>query len=200
MRLKCWPDWQRNVDLPTLTIHCEPSYDSNMDVRLTSALVGAAASLVVAGLAQWLEPRSQRSLARLTADLNLQAERLKKELERQSDVFRNEFQRQLEEIRGAVADRNSARAARRDYEYEARKRLYEQVEPILFQLYEALEEAHYRVRSLARSSRNGNLGNSSLSMRPSQFSYLFLVACPCHYIHKSRAERTRLSRADLSLS
>jgi hypothetical protein len=47
--------------------------------------------------------------------------------------------------------------ARRDYRYEAKKRLYAQVEPLLFQLTEAGESALYRIYSLARATRNGNL-------------------------------------------
>jgi hypothetical protein len=47
------------------------------------------------------------------------------------------------------------RDARRDYEYEAKKRLYEQCEPLLFQALELAESARDRVVSLARSARNG---------------------------------------------
>lgn len=70
---------------------------------------------------------------------------------------RARVQESLTTLKAALDDRNSATAARRDYEYEARKRLYDEVEPLLFQVYEALEEAHHRVRSLARTARNGNL-------------------------------------------
>lgn len=48
--------------------------------------------------------------------------------------------------------------ARRDYEYEARKRLYEECEPLLFQAAEQATLARSRVASLARTARNGNLG------------------------------------------
>jgi hypothetical protein len=74
------------------------------------------------------------------------------------DTERARFQEHLTAIKATLDDRNSAAAARRDYEYEARKRLYNEVEPLLFQIYEALEEAHHRVRSLARTARNGELG------------------------------------------
>jgi hypothetical protein len=67
-------------------------------------------------------------------------------------------QRDLTTLKATLEDRNSATAARRDYEYEARKRLYDEVEPLLFQVYEAMDEAHHRVRSLTRTSRNGELG------------------------------------------
>lgn len=54
------------------------------------------------------------------------------------------------------ADRDDLAAeqnARREYQYKARLRLYEEYEPLLFQLVEASENALYRVQSLARSAR-----------------------------------------------
>lgn len=65
---------------------------------------------------------------------------------------------EVESGKAHLSDLNSARSARRDYEYEARKKLYTEIEPLLFQLYEAAELAYYRVRSLARTARNENLG------------------------------------------
>src|ERR1700688_1501373 len=47
--------------------------------------------------------------------------------------------------------------ARREYEYEARKRLYEECEPLIFQTLESAEVARRRVRSIARKSCNGTL-------------------------------------------
>ncbi|GAB4017266.1 hypothetical protein GCM10028808_48230 [Spirosoma migulaei] len=47
--------------------------------------------------------------------------------------------------------------ARRDYEYEARKRLYKECEPLLLRLLEASENALYRIYSLVRTARNGDL-------------------------------------------
>jgi hypothetical protein len=49
------------------------------------------------------------------------------------------------------------RDARRDYEYEAKKRLYEQCEPLLFQALELSESARDRVVSLARSARRDDI-------------------------------------------
>jgi hypothetical protein len=47
--------------------------------------------------------------------------------------------------------------ARRDYIYQARKRLYEECEPVLFQTVELVETARDQIASLARSSRLGDL-------------------------------------------
>ena len=65
--------------------------------------------------------------------------------------------RTLERLKSELADISASRSARRDYEYEARKRLYQEIEPLLFQLHEAAEEAFYRVKSLARTARKGKL-------------------------------------------
>ena len=55
--------------------------------------------------------------------------------------------RTLERLKSELADEAASKSARRDYEYEARKRLYQEIEPLLFQLHEAAEEAFYRVRA-----------------------------------------------------
>ena len=48
--------------------------------------------------------------------------------------------------------------ARRDYEYEAKKRLYQECEPILFELSELSESALRRIYALAKNAKEGNLG------------------------------------------
>jgi len=54
-------------------------------------------------------------------------------------------QRAIEELRDAQKDRD----AKRDYEYEARKRLYHECGPILFQLAELSEAVYSRIIGLA---------------------------------------------------
>jgi hypothetical protein len=44
-----------------------------------------------------------------------------------------------------------------DYEYEARKRLYHECEPLVFELLEFAENAGDRIRGLARTARQGDL-------------------------------------------
>jgi len=66
-------------------------------------------------------------------------------------------QHDLESMRSQLAEERAERDARRDYEYEARKRLYEEYEPLLFQLVELSENANHRVYSLARTAREGDL-------------------------------------------
>lgn len=69
-------------------------------------------------------------------------------------------QKEVEVLKAELAERKSENDARRDYEYEARKRLYQECEPLLFQLSEVSENALYRIHSLARTARRGNLRSS----------------------------------------
>jgi len=50
-------------------------------------------------------------------------------------------QKDLETLKSELADERAESDARRDYEYDARKRLYEECEPLLFQLIELSENA-----------------------------------------------------------
>jgi hypothetical protein len=65
--------------------------------------------------------------------------------------------KKAEMLRANLAAAAAERDARRDYEYEARKRLYAQFEPLLFQLIEHSDNALHRIYSLARTARQGNL-------------------------------------------
>lgn len=67
------------------------------------------------------------------------------------------FATDLEELKSRRADENEAARARRDYEYEARKRLYAELYPLVFQLQEAATSACNRVKNLARATRQGRL-------------------------------------------
>jgi len=65
---------------------------------------------------------------------------------------------ELEKIKNDLEIKKDEQTARRDYEYEARKRLYQECEPILFQFAELSESALKRIYALARNARDGNLG------------------------------------------
>ena len=67
------------------------------------------------------------------------------------------MQRKLEVIKAAPTEVQEERKARRDYEYEARKRLYGELQPLLFQLRELSEGAYRWVITLARTARKGQL-------------------------------------------
>src|SRR5215207_6173225 len=84
-------------------------------------------------------------------------------------VFTNYFGKRSQKELAALQEQSDItkmlEKARIEYEYEARKRLYSEVEPILFQLFDLSASAYSRILSLARASRNGNLepGNGWLS-------------------------------------
>src|SRR5262245_1125989 len=66
-------------------------------------------------------------------------------------------QRELETLRADLAEQKAERDALRDYEYEARKRLYHDCGPLFFQLSELASAALGRIFSLARTAAQGNL-------------------------------------------
>ena len=72
-------------------------------------------------------------------------------------------QRDVERLRADLADRNAQRHARLEYEFEARKRLYQECGPPLFELSELAERALGRIVGLARTAANGNLGDDGRS-------------------------------------
>lgn len=73
-------------------------------------------------------------------------------------IFASQKERKLAHLKVRLEDWEGERAARRDYVYEARKRLYQECEPLLFQLTEQSEGAFYHIRGLARHAKEGNLG------------------------------------------
>jgi hypothetical protein len=82
---------------------------------------------------------------------------LKAEHDKELEELKFENTKDVERIRVQLAEGKAERDARRDYEYEARKRLYQEYEPLLFQLIELSENALYRIYSLARVARVGDL-------------------------------------------
>jgi hypothetical protein len=78
-------------------------------------------------------------------------------LETHKAQLKVEQDREIERFKAQLRDTSAERNARRDYEYEARKKLYAEYEPLLFQLIEQSENAYYRILSLARTAREGDL-------------------------------------------
>ena len=73
-------------------------------------------------------------------------------------IFARRNEIRLKHLEHDLAIKRAEQDARRDYEYEARKRLYQECEPILFQYAELSESALRRIYALARNARDGNLG------------------------------------------
>ena len=129
-----------------------------MEAPVVVGLIAGAVSLIVALLGQIFNPIAQRKLENQKSELQGQIEGQKAALQAIIENQKAELQKQIEDAKAESADRNSAKAARRDYEYEALKRLYTQVEPFFLQLYEAVDSCYSRISALARTSRQHHLG------------------------------------------
>lgn len=73
-------------------------------------------------------------------------------------VWNHRSQQRIAVLEDTLAEARAARDAQRDYVYEARKRLYSEFQPLLFQLVESCESAKNRVLGLAQSASFGHLG------------------------------------------
>lgn len=72
--------------------------------------------------------------------------------------IKHEDDEQLERLKSKLLDWQAERNAQRDYRYEAMKRLYTDLQPLLFQLAELCDSAYLHTRGLARTARMGKLG------------------------------------------
>jgi hypothetical protein len=63
----------------------------------------------------------------------------------------------IAQLQHTLAELTSERNARRDYEYEARKRLYVELEPVFFQMVERSHRALNRIRVIAENSARGKI-------------------------------------------
>ncbi len=74
-----------------------------------------------------------------------------------------ELAEKTESVKSKLQEALAEKKAGLDYEYDARKRLYQATEPLLFQLAELSEDALHRIYSLARVAKRGDLGPDSRS-------------------------------------
>ncbi len=107
-------------------------------------------------------------------------------------------QRDVEQLKSELEERRDERDARRDYEYEARKRLYHQCGPLIFQLLEQAEGVLNRIGNLARAASRGDLDPSRtwLSRDYYRLSTLHRFLAP---IATLKEIQRRLTLVDLSL-
>jgi hypothetical protein len=105
--------------------------------------------------------RAQRDheiqLRKKQEDFESAASQAQREHETQLREKQEEFEQTLELLKGQLREVEAERVARRDYEYEARKRLYSELQPLLFELRELSESAYRWVISLARTAQQGRL-------------------------------------------
>lgn len=64
-------------------------------------------------------------------------------------------QRNLENLKASLVQEGLEKNARRDYEYSAKKKLYESYEPLLFQLSELSDMAFSRIEGIAKNAKEG---------------------------------------------
>lgn len=117
-----------------------------------TVITSAAVSTLLAGALVWLTKNwiGERIKGAIKHEYDQKLESHKFQLKIQNE-------RNLELLKSNLSDVSAEKNARRDYEYEARKKLYAEYEPLLFQLIEQSENAYYRVLSLARTAREGEI-------------------------------------------
>lgn len=117
-------------------------------IVLASATVSAALTAALVWLTKsWIGERIKGAIQHEYSE----------KLESHKAQLKVQHERDLEKMKSQFGEASAERNARRDYEYEARKKLYAEYEPLLFQLIEQSENAYYRVLSLARTAREGAL-------------------------------------------
>lgn len=123
---------------------------AQLSPQVQAALVSAAVALVVAIIAAVANPFAQRRIERAKADFQRELEThrtaLLGELERRKAEFQAEINREVQLQLGE-------RAAQREYEYDARKRLYLAIGPLLFQLLSACRACANRVLGIGLGER-----------------------------------------------
>ncbi|HEX8194668.1 MAG TPA: hypothetical protein VF571_00535 [Pyrinomonadaceae bacterium] len=132
----------------------------------------------------------------ITAYFNNQASR-RNQLKLQN--LKDSSDKELERLKGIIQTEQAEQNARRDYLYEARKRLYNECEPILFRLSETSENALYRIYSLARTARNGDLEGDKNWLSNNKYymaSTLYNLLAPCAVF---RLLQERLTLVDLEV-
>lgn len=124
----------------------------------------------------------------------------KTDFDLQLEEKRQEFQKEIESIKASFDDENAAKRARRDYEYEARQRLYKEIEPLLFQLAERGTEVFYRISGLAHKAKIGKLTPTGGQLSdPNEYyalSSMYKLVAPLTVI---KLMQRKLTTVDLSL-
>lgn len=150
-----------------------------MEAAIIVALIGAGSASLVAG---W-------------TFLSTRANQLDNERTKQRNA------KELAQLNAQLQSIQAIGTARLAYEYDARKRLYEETGPLIFQLIGACDSAYIRVLDLARSARDGNLTGTSSWLDAGKEDYFLLstvhrLAVPLAII---RLWHQRLTLVDLTL-
>jgi hypothetical protein len=93
----------------------------------------------------------------------------KRSIENQAELQR--YQKDLKRLQADLDEKRADRDARRDYEYEALKRLYQECSPLLFVLAEQASAAYGRIQGLAQSAAQGNLSGPTSWLTGRRYRY-----------------------------
>jgi hypothetical protein len=109
-------------------------------------------------------------------------------------------QERLTHLENELQQKRSASDARQAYVYEAKKRLYAECEPVIFQAHEMAQDARYRILNLAETARTGGLrdnGSGWLDREDYYFkSTIYLLLAPATMF---KLLQRRMTSIDLSL-
>jgi hypothetical protein len=98
------------------------------------------------------------------------AARQKSKSDESLEAYKLELNKRMADYEGKIEEQHSESAARREYEFEARKRLYEECEPLIFRFSDNASNAYYRVLGLARANRENVLQSTAFL---GSFDYYF---------------------------
>lgn len=140
--------------------------------------------------------------ARTSRRLEAERARAASDLATMNSGFAGQLARLNSDLARAAAREKTELDARTRYEFDARQRLYQQVEPALFLLGEVAEQGLHRIRNLALAARRGHLGsgpNSWTSVHADNYylhstSFRLIRPLACH-----RLLMERVTQVDFSL-
>jgi hypothetical protein len=104
--------------------------------------------------------------------------------------------RRVAKLTSELEGRRSAANARQEYEYEARKRLYAECQPLVFQANEMAANTRHRVVSLARSARDRQLPKWLAEHGYYFLSTVYFLLAP---VTSAKLLQRRLTAVDLGL-
>jgi hypothetical protein len=99
----------------------------------------------------------QKELNKVKQLHELKLTSLQNDFNKELEEMRQKHSTDLETVKSNLERRKDEEAALRNYEYEARQRLYRDFEPLLFLLLEHSESAYNSILGLARTSGQGDL-------------------------------------------
>ena len=134
------------------------------DFSIIVAIISLISAIVVALVTAIFNKRNEDFKTKHDSEMKqiqIQEDEKLKNLEHRNDEKLKNLEHRndenLKRLEHELELKRSERNARLDYEYEARKRLYHQFEPLLFLLMDYSDSAFHRIYELGRAAKTGNL-------------------------------------------